>query len=99
MQQFDICRLRETGDQFVVVLQDDLSDELTTRVVAPLSDRPYRRLVTRLRLEVEVGGNPYVLMLDRLAAIERRMLGSTVGSVKAEEYRIKSGLDLLFFGV
>ncbi len=99
MKQFDICRLRNPPDQLVVVLQHDLIDELGTRVVAPLSNRPYRALVDAVRIPIEFELGGYVVQLDRVAAIEQRMIGQVVGTVRAEEQRIKRGLDLLFFGV
>ena len=99
MKQFDICQLRNPPDQLVVILQHDLVDELGTRVVAPLSDRRYRTLIDALRIPVEINFASYVVQLDRMAAIETRMIGHVVGTVAAEENRIKRGLDLLFFGV
>ena len=82
-----------------MILQHDLSDELATRVVAPLSDRSYRTLIGGLRIPVEIEFGSYVVQLDRMAAIEQRMIGQVVGTLAAEEARIKRGLDLLFFGV
>ncbi|MCR4282932.1 MAG: CcdB family protein [Bauldia sp.] len=99
MQQFDVCRLKERGEQLVMIVQNDAADELATRVVAPLSDRPYQRLIERIRIPVEFQGGSYVLQLDRMAAIERRLIGNVVGTLAAEEVRVKSGLDFLFFGV
>jgi toxin CcdB len=99
MRQFDVCRLKERGDQLIVVLQHDITDELDTRIVAPLSDRPYRRIVDRARLPVDLDGNHYVIQIDRLSAIERRAIGAVIGSLATNEQRIKSALDLLFFGV
>ena len=99
MKQFDICRLRNPPDQLVVILQHDLVDELGTRVVAPLSDISHRTLIDALRLPVEIEFGSYVVQLDRMAAIETRMIGQVLGTLTAEEDRIKRGLDLLFFGV
>ena len=99
MKQFDVCRLRERSEQLVVVLQHDMADELTTRVVAPLSDKPYHNLIARVRVPVQFDGGPCVVQLDRMSAIGLRSIGGVVGSLIAEEYRIKSALDLLFFGI
>lgn len=99
MNQFDVCRLRQPPDQLVVILQHDLIDQLGTRVVAPLSERPYRALIEALRVPVELDVGSYVVQLDRVAAIEQRMIGQVVGTLAAEERRIKRGLDLLFLGV
>ena len=76
------------------------SDELGTRLVAPLSDDiGTARSSTALRIPVELDLGSYVVQLDRMAAIEQRMIGQVVGTLSAEESRIKRGLDLLFFGV
>lgn len=99
MKQFDVCRLRNPPDQLVVILQNDLVDELGTRVVAPLSDETHRALIDVLRIPVEIDFGSYVVQLDRMAAIERRMIGQVIGTLAAEESRIKRGLELLFFGV
>ena len=99
MRQFDVCQLRHPADQLVVILQHDLIDELGTRVVAPLSTTPYRAPIDALRIPVELDLGSYVVQLDRMAAVEHRMIGQVVGSLAAEENRIKRGLDLLFFGV
>lgn len=99
MRQFDLCRLRSDPDSIVVILQHDVADELGTRIVAPLSDHPYRRLIDRARIEVDVDGQRRVVQLDRMAAIDRTAIGAVVGSVARDESRIKNGIDLLFFGV
>ena len=99
MKQYDVCRLRNPPDQLVVILQHDLVDELGTRMVAPLSDETNRALIDVLRIPVEIDFGSFVVQLDRMAAIERRMIGQVVGTLAAEENRIKRGLDLLFFGV
>ncbi len=99
MRQYDVCRLKGRKDQLVVVLQHDLVDDLETRVVAPLTDKPYQRLIAGLRLAVDFEGAKLVLQIDRLAAIDRRELGSVTGNLAAEEERIKNALDLVFLGV
>jgi hypothetical protein len=96
MQQFDVCELKG-GRGLVAILQHDALDELATRIVAPLSDRPYRKVIDRARIEVEVEARRYVLQLDRMAAVETSGLGKVVASIAGEERRIKNGLDLLFF--
>jgi toxin CcdB len=99
MQQFDVCHLKRRSDQLVVVLQHDMVDDLDTRIVAPLSDKPYRKLIGGLRLIVEFKGSSLVLQVDRLSAVERRELGKVAGNLGNEEARIKTALDLMFLGV
>ena len=99
MRQFDVCRLKDGRDHLVVILQNDLVDRLDTRIVAPLSDKPYKRLIEGLRVPVDFGEGPYVLHLDRMAAIPKRTIGSLVGTISAYERQIKNAIDLVFFGV
>ena len=99
MRQFDVCRLRDGRDGLVVVLQNDIADMLDTRIVAPLSDRPYKRLIADVRLTVEFGHGPCVLQLDRMAAIDKRAIGGAIGNIAAERDRIVRAVDLLFTGV
>jgi hypothetical protein len=99
MRQFDVCRLKRPPDQLVIVIQHDVADELDTRVVAPLSDRPFRELVSRLRIPVQVDDRQFVIQLDRLSAVPRSEIGRVVSNLGAQEYRLKTGLDLLFFGI
>jgi toxin CcdB len=99
MRQFDVCRLKNGDGQMVVVLQHDVADDLDTRIVAPLSDVPYRNLIKRIRIPVAVAGTSYVIQLDRMAAIARREIGDVIGNLADEEHQIKNALDLLFLGV
>ena len=98
MRRYDVCPLRSRTEQLVVVLQDDLADTLATRVVAPLSESR-EGMIGGLRFPVEIGRGAYMVQIDRLAAIARSELGPPVGTIEAEERRIKAALDLLFFGV
>jgi mRNA-degrading endonuclease toxin of MazEF toxin-antitoxin module len=99
MRQFDVCRLKATHEQLVVVIQHDVTDELATRVVAPVSDRPFSQVMTHLRIPVDLDDGRYLILLDRMAAIESRMIGDVVGNLSEREREIKNGLDFLFFGV
>jgi hypothetical protein len=99
MKQFDVCRLKDTHQQLVVIVQHDVSDELNTRVVAPVSDRQFSHALTRLRIPVDLDDGRYLILLDRMAAIESRMIGDVVGHLSDREREIKNGLDFLFFGV
>lgn len=98
MPQYDVCELKPPKTGYVVVLQHDVSDQLDTVVVAPLSDAPYRQLIDRLRLQIDFSGRPFILQTDRLAAIPRGAVGHTVGTLKHDQDRIKLALDFLFFG-
>jgi hypothetical protein len=99
MRQFDVCRLKRRPDQFVVILQHDTVDSLETRVVAPLSSVPYRRLMERVRIPVLLDDGQYVVQLDRMAAVSVSEIGRVCGRLRNYEQAIKNGIDLLLFGV
>lgn len=99
MRQFDVCPLRRSRRQFVVILQHDLLDDLATRVVAPLADTLHAPPITILRVPVEIDGVRRIVQVDRAAAISVVELDRPVASLASEERRLKSALDLLFFGV
>jgi hypothetical protein len=99
MRQFDVCRLKARSDQLVVILQHDTVDGLDTRVVAPLSPVPYRRLMERVRIPVRLDEGEYVVQLDRMAAISVREIGQVRGRLGDYEQTVKNGIDLLLFGV
>lgn len=99
MRQFDVCGLKTRSDQLVVILQHDTVDRLDTRVVAPLSTVPYRRLMERVRIPVTLDGDEYVVQLDRMAAVSVREIGPVRGRLGDYEQTVKNGIDLLLFGV
>jgi mRNA-degrading endonuclease toxin of MazEF toxin-antitoxin module len=99
MRQFDVCVLRRSGSELVVLLQHDDLDELATRVVAPLSSEASRGVIDRVRVPVRFEGRDMLLHLDRLAAVRASEIGLRMGSLASEQHRIKNGLDLLFLGV
>lgn len=99
MKQFDIYRLQQSkGDRLVVILQHDTTENLETRIVAPLAQRSAIPPAERLRPTIEIGSREYVLVVDRIAAVERRSFGQRFGSVAGYRDDIISALDLLFTG-
>jgi toxin CcdB len=97
LRQFDICDLKGSGGQLVVVLQHRILDGLSTVIVAPISSE--QTIIAKVRRPIEIEGETYVLQLDRIAAVPRSALGSFVGNLSADGDAIKDGLDLLFFGI
>jgi toxin CcdB len=102
MRQFDVHRLKEArgrgSPRLVVVLQHDVSDDLETRVVAPLArpqDIPHAQ---KLRPIISLDATDYVLVADRLAAVDRGSIGQRVGSAERHRDAIVTALDFLFTG-
>jgi toxin CcdB len=98
--QNDVCAVREGAKTtLVVVLQDDLLSDLTTRVVAPLIGEGAPASPSTVSVAVVIDGRPYLCMLQMAATVRARDLGVPVASLAPESRRISRGLDLLFFGV
>lgn len=100
--QFDVVRfLAEPEDSitpYVVILQSDGAATRETVVVAPLR-RPGLLAVDVLHPVWRLGDEPWLVLMDRLAAIYRRDLGDVIGSASAIEWRIKTALDRLLYGI
>ena len=100
MAQFDVYRLGSGGVEFVLDLQDEMLDNLSTRVVAPLAlpetvGPPMKTLNPR----ITVGGVDCILLTHLLAAISVAALGNPVGSASSQRDAIVAALDLLFTGI
>ncbi|HEV2269764.1 MAG TPA: CcdB family protein [Steroidobacteraceae bacterium] len=85
---------------FVAILQSDLADTGSDRIVAPLV--PGSRIpgvVGRLMPIVKVNGVEYALIVPRLAAVPAVELRAVKGSLSTYRNEIVAALDLLFLGV
>jgi toxin CcdB len=97
MRQFDIVQLSDRS--LAVVLQTDLLDELSSRVVAPLLREPTELPESRLHPRFRVGRHEYALLTDRLAAIPSGEITKVVRSAKDREWDLRRALDIVFVGV
>jgi toxin CcdB len=99
MAQFDIHR-NPSGDGLVLDCQADLLSDLDTRFVAPLipPDRAPKP-AGRLNPIFDVRGEPYVMVTQYVATVERRELGPKTGSLARYDREIVNALDVLITGV
>jgi toxin CcdB len=84
----------------VAILQSDLADTGSDRIVAPLV--PSARIpgvVGRLMPIVKVEGVDYALIVPRLTAVPAAELRAVKDSLSAYRNEIVGALDLLFLGV
>ncbi len=100
MAQFDIYRGKGEGIEFLIDLQHDMLENLSTRIVAPLVcpekvGAPMRTVNPR----ISVGGEQYILMTQLLAAIPISTLSGPVGSAQTQREEIIAAIDLLFTGI
>lgn len=87
------------GAGFLVDLQSDLLDGLTTRVVAPLL--PLDRAPSPakwLNPVFEIDGVAHVLATQLLAAVPRGLLGRPVGTLADRAEAVTRALDMVFHG-
>jgi toxin CcdB len=85
---------------FVAILQSDLANTGSDRIVAPLV--PGARIlgvVGRLMPIVKVEGVDHALIVPRLTAVPAAELRAVKGSLSAYRNEIVAALDLLFLGV
>ncbi len=100
MAQFDIYRMKTGGIEFLLDLQDEMLEHLSTRVVAPLaSPEKVGPPMKTINPRISIGGVQYLLLAHLLAAIPVSSLGEPVGSAKAQRDDIVGALDLLFTGI
>jgi CcdB protein len=98
MRRFDVCALKSPRGGLAVVLQHDSIDHIETCIIAPLIASFASEREPRIRPTLDVGGKRMQLQTDRLAAVMRKSLGATVGSVSADQDVIQNAIDRLFIG-
>jgi toxin CcdB len=104
MSQFDVYRNPDPGTQtripFVVVLQSDLLDAVENHVVAPLRLKQEQVIIPVVRLNpvVEIDGADYLVRVQDIATVPRRMLQQRVANLSAQREEILAALDFLFTG-
>ncbi|MDO9601504.1 MAG: CcdB family protein, partial [Rhodocyclaceae bacterium] len=101
MSQFDVCNNPDPGSRiripFVVILQSDLLGSAENHVVAPLRPRQDASVIPVLHLNpvVEVHGAKYVIRVQDIAAVPRRLLKQPVANLAAQREEILAALDFL----
>lgn len=105
MAQFDVYRNPNPATRaripYLVDVQSELLDSLTTRVVVPLC-KPVvlkGRLAERLNPVFQVEGRKVCLLTPELAGVPARTLGVPVGSLSGERDAFIAALDLLISGI
>lgn len=97
MAQFDLFRLK--GGQLVVDLQTDLIGIDASRIVAPLRDAGRYTAFPLLTPLVDVGGTPWIVRVQELAAVPGAELTDHIGSLAEHRDALKRALDILIDGV
>ena len=104
MAQFDVYLNPNPATRkvipYLLEVQADLLDTLTTRVVVPLvlADE-MGRAAKRLQPQFKIKGTSVVMSTAELAGLPIRLLGEKVTSLKSKRDEIIAALDLLFTGI
>jgi toxin CcdB len=105
MAQFTVCRNKNPQTRsavpFLLDVQNDLFNDLETRVVVPLcpvsamTGRPLRGLMP----VVEVEGERFVMLTPQMAGIPKSELGAPVTRVEQHRFEIIAAIDFLLTGI
>ncbi|RLB75440.1 MAG: plasmid maintenance protein CcdB [Deltaproteobacteria bacterium] len=99
MAKYDVYSSISASSEYLLDLQDEIIDNLSTRVVAPLV--PVDEVPRRMKILnpiISVAGVEFLLMTHLLAAIPASTLKIKVGSVLTQRDEIIASLDFLFTG-
>jgi toxin CcdB len=105
MSQFDVYAntdpTTKTRIPYVVALQSDLLDAIENHVVAPLRVKDDKSIVPVVRLNpvLLVNGKQYLLRVQDIATVPRRLLKKPVANLSPQRDEILAALDLLFTGL
>lgn len=101
MRRLEIWRYTESkaSSPYVLILQNDDLLELPTVIVAPLAPGKTVSEFNTLNPQMTVDNEDYYLLVERLAAVERKYLTDRIGTAQDLDYKLGVALDRLFFGV
>lgn len=105
MSQFSVYKNKNPKTRstypYLVDVQTDLLSGLGTRVVAPLVKRTAsaKQPIKNLMPVVSVDGQEFIMMVQLLAGIPSRELGTPVGSALQHRSEVVAALDFLITGI
>ncbi|TGU73939.1 plasmid maintenance protein CcdB [Geomonas terrae] len=103
MAQFDVYentdQVSRTSVPYLMDVQADLLNKLTTRVVVPLvTVAAMGHSIRPLNPQFEVKGTNVIMSTAELSGVHVRELGAKVGTLKDSRAEIVAALDFLFLG-
>ncbi|WP_337842462.1 CcdB family protein [Rheinheimera sp.] len=86
---------------YLLDIQSDLLSELRTRVVIPLTPAKLGTAIglTRLNPSLLIDGQPFTLLTQQMAGIDRKQLGAKAGDLSAYRTEIMAALDFVVSGI
>lgn len=103
--QFDVYENKNPASRrrfpYLLDVQAELLDSLSTRVVIPLAARAESEamVVSRLMPVLQLDGGDYVAFTPQLAGVGKAHLGARVANLAVDRADIIAALDLLITGV
>jgi toxin CcdB len=101
-RQFDVVANPDAQEAlsrpYFVVLQSDLVSGLSSTVIAPLVSRADMTGAARMNPLVSVEGREFWLATHELFAVDRRILGKTIGTLSEQRDTIIAAIDFVFTG-
>ncbi len=86
---------------YFIDVQNDLLDDLNSRIVIPLS--PHKTLnntnAKKLCPVLEIDNASFVLLTHQMASVPRSILKKKVASLEKDRYEILGAIDLLLTGI
>lgn len=86
---------------YLLDIQNDLLEEMATRVVVPL--RPVAQLghrrIPSLMPAFEIGGIDYAMFTPHLAGVQAKLLGKPIGTLAHRRSEIVAAVDMLISGI
>jgi toxin CcdB len=104
MSQFDVYVNADPTSKaripYVVALQSDLLDAIENHVVAPLRLKDDKSIVAVVRLNplVTIAGKQFLVRVQDIATVPRRLLKKPVANLSPQREEILAALDFLFTG-
>jgi toxin CcdB len=103
MAQFDVCLNinpdRAPAVPYLLEVQSDLLEPVSTRVVVPLALLSERGQPAKyLNPQFEIEGVQVVMVTEQIAGIPKRAIGKRVLSLAVQRDQIMDAIDFLFRG-
>lgn len=105
MAQFTVCRNKNPQTRsavpFLLDIQNDLLQDLETRIVVPLhpvSALQGQALRTLMPI-LEIEGERFIMVTPQMAGIPKSELGAPVTRVEQYRYEIIAAIDFLLTGI
>ena len=105
MSQFSVYENKDKATKktypYFLNIQNDLLDELNSRVVIPFSTPGSikHRDAKKLCPIIQIKGNAYVLLTHQITTVPKAFLSSKAGQVDSSRAEIISAIDLLLTGI